>query len=120
MNGPTIVCLCGSSRFKDAFDRANMEETLPGRIVLSIGTTRRSDQELLEAGDLTAEQKKGLDALHLQKVALADEVLVLNVGGYLGESTRREVARAIQLVKLVRWLEPPTLDDWTAVYANLE
>lgn len=102
---PRIVCLCGSSRFWKTFERVNMEETLAGRIVLSIGTERRSDRELLEAGDLTPEQKVALDQLHKHKIDLADEVLVLNVGGYVGESTRREIAYARAHGKPVRWLE---------------
>ena len=102
---PRVVCLCGSSRFYKAFERANMEETLAGNIVLSIGTTRRSDQELLTAGDLTVGQKVKLDELHLRKIDLADEVLILNQNGYMGESTRRELAYARAQGKKVRFLE---------------
>jgi nucleoside 2-deoxyribosyltransferase len=51
-------------------------------------------------------QKAALDELHLRKIELADEVLVLNVNGYVGESTRREISYAEQLGKPVHWLEP--------------
>jgi len=50
-----------------------------------------------------------LDELHLRKIELADEVLILNVGGYIGESTRRELQHAQQLGKRVRFLEPPPI-----------
>jgi hypothetical protein len=99
---PVIVCLCGSTRFSQAFRDANLRETLAGRIVLSIGCDFKSDDGL----GLTADDKARLDALHLRKVALADEVLILNVGGYIGESTVRELAHARRLGKRVRFLEP--------------
>jgi len=102
---PTIVCLCGSTRFSQAFHEANLRETLAGKIVLSIGCDFKSDTDLLLAGELTAEDKARLDELHLRKIDLADEILVLNVGGYLGESTRREIDYALDQGKHVRWLE---------------
>ncbi len=105
---PTVVCLCGSTRFGDAFRRANLEETLAGRIVLTIGCDMRSDDEIF--GKMTAEEqahtKDALDELHLRKIDLADEILVLNIGGYTGESTQREIAYARMHQKRIRWLEP--------------
>ena len=44
---PRVVCLCGSTRFLDAFDRAGLAETLAGRVVLSIGSTHVGDDEAL-------------------------------------------------------------------------
>ena len=105
MRKPTIVCLCGSTRFAEAFHEANLRETLAGKIVLSIGCDFKSDRDLELAGQLTAEDKARLDELHLRKIDLADEILVLNVGGYVGVSTRREIAYARDRLKPVRWLE---------------
>ena len=105
MARPTIVCLCGSTRFSEAFHEANLRETLAGRIVLSIGCDFKSDTDLLLAGSLTPEDKARLDELHLRKIGLADEVLILNVGGYVGESTLREIGYARRQNKRVRWLE---------------
>jgi hypothetical protein len=106
---PRIVCLCGSTRFGEAFREANLSETLAGRIVLTVGCDMRSDAELFV--DLSDEEvarvKAGLDELHLRKIDLADEILVLNVGGYVGESTSREIAYARATGKVVRWLEEP-------------
>ncbi len=99
---PTIVCLCGSTKFKDAFERANRIETLAGKIVLSVGCFNHAEGEWL-----TVEQKKALDKLHLRKIELADEVLILNVGGYIGASTWKEIIFAESLGKLVRYLEEP-------------
>lgn len=105
MSKPTIVCLCGSTRFSEAFHEANLHETLAGRIVLSIGCDFKSDTDLLLAGELTEQDKIRLDELHLRKIDLADEILVLNVGGYTGQSTKREIAYAREHGKRIRWLE---------------
>lgn len=108
MKKPTIVCLCGSTRFSKAFQNANLRETLDGKIVLTIGCDIRSDTEIF--GHMTINEivmiKDQLDQLHLRKIDLADEVLILNVGGYIGESTARELAYARKLGKTVRFLEP--------------
>ena len=99
---PRIVCLCGSTRFSEAFREANLRETLAGKIVLSIGCDFKSDNAL----GLTPADKSRMDELHLCKIELADEVLILNVGGYIGESTNRELEFARRLHKVVRFLEP--------------
>lgn len=104
---PVVVCLCGSLKFLSAFADANLAETLAGRIVLSVGCITHTDEEL----GVTPDQKIKLDWLHRRKIDLCDEVLVLNVGGYMGESTRNEAAYAILHCKRVRWLEPEKIDD---------
>lgn len=103
----TIVCLCGSTRFSEEFRKANLRETLAGKIVLSIGCDMRSD----DAIGLGPEVKTMLDDLHLEKIELADEVLILNVGGYIGESTKRELEYARRLHKTIRFLEYPQDKD---------
>ncbi len=103
---PVVVCLCGSTRFPQAFQEANLRETLAGRIVLSIGCNMRDDEVF--AGmpeDELREIKLRLDDLHKRKIDLADEILVLNVGGYIGDSTRSEIEYARAHSKRVRWLE---------------
>lgn len=106
---PTVVCLCGSTRFKDEFANANLRETLAGRIVLSIGCDARSDDEIFSS--MTPEEfertKAALDKLHKHKIDLSDEILVLNVGGYIGKSTRSEILHAFKNAKQIRWLEDP-------------
>lgn len=105
---PTIVCLCGSTRFSKAFQDANLRETLNGKIVLSIGCDMRSDTEIFDgmSEDELESIKHKLDQLHLHKIDLADEVLILNVGDYIGKSTRRELLYAILNGKRIRFLEP--------------
>ena len=97
---PTTVCLCGSTRFRDAYLDAQRTETLAGRIVLTVGLLGHH-----EGLDMDGPVKAMLDELHLRKIDLADEILVLNVGGYIGESTRREIAYAKRKGKHIRWLE---------------
>ncbi len=102
---PKIVCLCGSTRFKEAFEKANREETMKGNIVLSVGCFGHADKI-----ELAPEMKVQLDELHFKKIELASEILVLNVGGYIGESTRREINYATQLGRLIKYLEPAHAD----------
>ena len=103
---PVIVCLCGSIRFGEMFRYVNQRETLAGKIVLAPGCFQ---------GDVVLEVlpgvKRQLDELHFHKIALADEILVVNVGGYIGHSTRREIAYARRLGKRVRWLESGACGD---------
>jgi hypothetical protein len=100
---PKVVCLCGSTRFAEAYRDANRSETLAGRIVLSVGLLGHA-----EGIDMDGPVKAMLDDLHLRKIDLADEVLILNVGGYVGASTRRELEYARGLGKPVRFLESRT------------
>lgn len=95
-----IVCLCGSVRFKEAFMEANHEETLKGNIVLTVGDFRQHDGVIM-----TDEVKASLDRLHFDKIELADEILVLNVDGYIGWSTSNEIEHAKKLGKRIRYLE---------------
>lgn len=107
MSRPTIVCLCGSTRFFETFQKVNLLETLAGRIVLTIGCDTKSDGDLFgcKSEDEIDQLKRRLDQLHLHKIDLADEILVLNVGGYIGHSTRREIEHAKTHRKKIRWLE---------------
>lgn len=103
---PTIVCLCGSTRFTKAFQKANLDETLAGRIVLTVGCDLGSDNELWPDSETRLSIKLRLDHLHKRKIDLADEILVLNVGGYIGDSTRDEIRYAETRNKGIRFLEP--------------
>ena len=94
---PEIVCICGSVRFADEMRAANRDLTLAGVIVLAPG----------EADEvITPEQKTVLDALHLRKIDLADRVLIVNPGGYIGESTSREIAYARTIGTPVAFTDP--------------
>lgn len=102
---PRIVCLCGSTRFFKTFQEASLRETLAGHIVLSIGAAVSGDDEHFAtmAEEDRVALKTRLDALHFRKIELADEVLILNVDDYVGESTGRELLHARRTRKVVRW-----------------
>ena len=95
-----IVCLCGSTKFKEEFVAANKEESLKGNIVLTVCSFTYADKE-----KLSDEDKNFLDKLHLRKIDVSDEVIILNVGGYIGHSTGIELAYARYHSKPVRFLE---------------
>ena len=102
---PEIVCICGSTRFVDEMSAANRDLTFAGVIVVAPGVfLRAEDHEADES--ITNEQKTALDALHLRKIDLADRVLVVNPGGYVGESTSREIAYAQATGKPITFTDP--------------
>lgn len=105
---PKIVTLCGSTKFGDVFARAQLELTLAGKVVLTVGCVRYSDLELFAhlSPEEMEQTKKRLDALHMQKIEMSDEIFVLNVWGYVGVSTGREIAFAYENGKVITWLEP--------------
>jgi len=100
MKKQKIVCLCGSTKFKESFINAQRNETLKGNIVLSVGLFGH-----IEGLDMKGETKKMLDELHKRKIDLSDEILVINIGGYIGESTRSEIEYAIKNKKRIKYLE---------------
>jgi hypothetical protein len=102
----TVVCLCGSGRFREAFEKAEFDETLAGKILLTIGC---NTHDVARSAEL-AHHKPMLDSLHFDKIDISDEVLILNVGGYIGESTRRELEHARATGKVVRFLEPTNVE----------
>lgn len=103
-----VITLCGSTRFKDAFIEAQKRLTLEGNIVISVGLFGHSgDNEVWEGMDeyTLTRTKIMLDDMHKRKIDMADEIYVINVGGYIGESTKSEVAYALEHGKPVRYLE---------------
>ena len=75
--------------------------TLEGNIVISVGLFGHSgDTEVLTEG-----VKDMLDDMHKRKIDMADEIFVINVGGYIGSSTKSEIEYAHKTGKAVRYLE---------------
>jgi len=103
-----VITLCGSTRFKDEFMQAQKTLTLEGNIVISVGLFGHSgDNEVREnmSEDTLTATKIMLDDMHKRKIDMADEIFVINVGGYIGESTRSEIEYAAQTGKAIRYLE---------------
>ena len=96
-----VITLCGSTRFKDEFLEVQKRLTLEGNIVISVGLFGHSgDEEVWKPGT-----KEMLDDMHRAKIDMADEIFVINVGRYIGESTRSEIEYAMANGKPVRYLE---------------
>ena len=101
INGFKVITLCGSTRFKDEFLEAQKRLTLEGNIVISVGLFGHSGDDVV----WTEGVKDMLDRQHLAKIDLADEIYVINVGGYIGDSTRREIAYAEFKGKTISYFE---------------
>ena len=103
VGGYRVITLCGSTRFKDAFMETQKRLTLEGNIVISVGLFGHSgDDEVWTKGT-----KEMLDDMHKRKIDMADEIFVINVGGYIGSSTRSEIEYAKANGKTVHYLENP-------------
>ena len=97
-----VITLCGSTRFKDAFIEVQKRLTLEGNIVLSVGLFGHfGDDEVWKKGI-----KEMLDDMHKRKIDMADEIFIINVGGYIGSSTRSEIEYAKENGKPIIYLEP--------------
>ena len=97
-----VITLCGSTRFKEQFLEAQKRLTLEGNIVISVGLFGHSgDDEVWTEG-----MKEMLDDMHKRKIDMADEIFVINVGGYIGESTMSEIEYAKAHGREIRYLEP--------------
>lgn len=100
---PKVVCLCGSTRFKEVFEEMAAQETINGNVVLMPNVWLTAEEkEKVETGGL----KDQLDELHKRKIDIADEILIINVGGYVGKSTQSEIDYAMKMGKPIRSLEP--------------
>ena len=115
INGFKVITLCGSTRFKEEFLEAQKRLTLEGNIVISVGLFGHSGDDVV----WTEGVKDMLDRQHLAKIDLADEIFVINVGGYIGDSTRREIAYAEFKGKTISYLEecrkPSLYDNYAAL-----
>lgn len=94
-----IITLCGSIRFKEEFLKVQERLTLKGNIVFTPNFFNNFK------GEMSIEMKRMLDEMHRQKIDLSDEIYVINVNGYIGESTKSEIEYAIANGKRVKYLE---------------
>ena len=103
-----VITLCGSTRFKEEFMEMQKKLTLAGNIVISVGLFGHAgDEEVwenMDEGTLTR-TKEMLDDMHKRKIDMADEIFVINKNGYIGDSTRSEIAYALEHGKTVNYLE---------------
>ncbi|MFB9278451.1 hypothetical protein [Cohnella cellulosilytica] len=93
-----IITLCGSTKFKAEFEQTNAFLTLQGNIVISLAFFEQS-----EGFKISEEQTERLGELHFRKIDLSDEIFVIDVNGYIGSSTRREIEYAKERGKAIRY-----------------
>lgn len=93
-----VITLCGSTKFKDEFLKAQKELTLAGNIVISVGLFGHSGDAISD------EQKVMLDNMHKKKIDMADEIFVINKNGYIGASTQSEIDYARKKNKPVNFM----------------
>jgi len=95
-----IITLCGSTKFKEEFNKANLDFTLQGKIILQPGCFAHYDNI-----SITDEQKENLDLLHKEKILMSDCIFVINKNNYIGTSTKSEIDFAKENNKPVFYLE---------------
>jgi hypothetical protein len=99
-----VITLCGSTAFEAEFAAVNQRLTMDGCVVISLGMFSLPDLPDYDWTADSADLRGRLGRVHFQKIRMADEVYVVDPGGYVGESTRREIAYAESLGKPVRHL----------------
>jgi len=107
MNRPNIVCICGSGRFWPEILKAAANLTLKGNVVVMPNVNTKDGRHVL-----TPDEKARLDALHRAKIDMADDVLIVNQNGYIGDSTAAEIKHALCIGKRVTFTEPGLGDQW--------
>ncbi|GEM_PF-1580410 len=103
-----VITLCGSTRFRQSFTEVQKRLTLKGNIVISVGLFGHAGDEEVWEGmdeDTVTETKRMLDDMHKRKIDMADGIYVINVNGYIGDSTRSEIAYAASHGKTIEYLE---------------
>ncbi len=96
-----VITLCGSTKFKDDFIREQKRLTLEGNIVISVGLFGHSGDDEVWTDNV----KEMLDDMHKRKIDMADEIFVINKGGYIGSSTKSEIEYATNTGKKVNYME---------------
>ena len=100
-----VITLCGSTRFKDEFMKVQRDLTLKGNIVISVGLFGHAGEWDNMDEETINKTKEMLDDMHKRKIDMADEIFVINVGGYIGSSTKSEIEYATKTGKKVNYLE---------------
>ena len=99
-NKYNIITLCGSIKFKNEFIKVQERLTLEGNIVFTPNFFNSIKKE-----EINEKIKKMLDEMHRQKIDMSDEIYVINLGGYIGESTKSEIEYAKAKGKEISYLE---------------
>lgn len=95
-----VITLCGSIKFKEEFLKMQEKLTLDRNIVLTPNSFQSIKKE-----EINEQTKKMLDEMHRQKIDMSDAIFVINVNGYIGESTKNEIEYAKSKNKEILYLE---------------
>lgn len=98
--GYPVITLCGSAKFLDKFIELSAAFTRQGNVVLSISMVKK------DTADQDQKLHDLLDDIHKRKIDLSHSIYVINVGGYIGESTLGEIEYARETGKRIDFLEP--------------
>ena len=89
-----VITVCGSYKFKKEMVDIAEKLTLAGNCVLMPNELSRSNKD-----DYSQEEALMIDKMHKEKIKLSDAILVVNVDGYIGSSTKSEIEYAKSLNK---------------------
>lgn len=111
---PKVITIVGSTRFSDVQQIAMMHLSMMGHIVIPCGLYGHADEPqgaeyLTSDGDESTPEKRMLDKLHYQKIDISDAIFIVNIGGYMGSSSRRELGYAVSAGKEVMWMFPDAI-----------
>ncbi len=96
-----VVTLCGSTRFKDDFQKAQESLTLAGKLVISLGFFEHA-----EGKTISPETEALLAEIHRQRIDMSDSIFVINRDDYIGKSTASEIEYARAAGKTVKFMFP--------------
>ncbi|MGM1048109.1 MAG: hypothetical protein ACQEXX_18475 [Bacillota bacterium] len=99
-----VITLCGSTKFKEQFEQANKYLTLQGNIVITLAFFEQS-----EGIEITKEQAELFGEIHFRKIDMSDEIFVIDVDGYIGNSTKKEIEYAIENGKMIKYFSKSEL-----------
>ena len=95
-----IITICGSLKFKsEMIEVAEKLELQENAVITPIYPTNSNKDAY------TDEQVAILDKMHKEKIKISDAIYVVNVGGYIGTSTKSEIEYAKSLGKEILYLE---------------
>jgi len=106
------ITLCGSTKFKNAFEIVNKILSLEGNVIYTVAFFTHKDNIIL-----TEYEKETLDRVHKKKIDNSEGIFVIDVDGYIGESTKSEIDYAKSKGKFVKYLSSfPDLKFLTEFY----
>jgi hypothetical protein len=104
------VAICGSMRFVEDMIEVQKHLSYQGVIVLMPSFTLASPGTV----HIPAEIKKQFAEMHRERIDMADEIFVVNVGGYFGSDTDKDIEYAESVGKPVKYLEGLRTRVWSA------